>query len=143
VETLIVPLFGRPSTIELAREEAEQLTATFGPSRAYEIARTRTREQMLGRQFNRPKAHWSRVKREIATLTNRSPVLDTATRYLEDHDYRKADAGRQLKTGERLDDEAATQQPSNLRPQLRTSQPRCFRWEVGFGSPLGAAGVLA
>jgi hypothetical protein len=37
-------LFGRLPMIELARKEAEQLIATFGPSRAYEIARTRTRE---------------------------------------------------------------------------------------------------
>src|SRR4051812_26712753 len=56
-----MPLLDRPSTIELARKDAEELIATFS-DRAYEIARTHAREQMLGKEFDRPRAHWSRVK---------------------------------------------------------------------------------
>ncbi|WP_288580496.1 hypothetical protein [uncultured Methylobacterium sp.] len=69
---------------DLVERDAENLVTRFGSS-AYFVARDRARAARDGRTFdgNRPRGHWAKVKRRIATMSARAGGLDTATRWIE------------------------------------------------------------
>lgn len=68
---------------DLVEQDAETLIQGFGEG-AYEGARTRARDEHLGRfiDASRPQGHWDKVRQEIGRRTGRTS-LDTATKYLE------------------------------------------------------------
>ena len=79
----LLSVFGDVSC-EVVVTDAESLITALGNG-AYEVARTRAREQRLGQiiEANRPDGHWDRARKEIARRTRRRMHVDSATRYLD------------------------------------------------------------
>jgi hypothetical protein len=63
---------GAKRTGNLVAADADALIASFGDS-GYEEARTRAREERLGKELtgNRPPGHWQKVRLEIARRTGK------------------------------------------------------------------------
>lgn len=76
-------LEGRRRRAALVEADTDALMNGFGDD-AYEVARTRARDQDQGviLDGNRPPDHWRRVGALIAKRTGRV-FMDTATKYLE------------------------------------------------------------
>jgi hypothetical protein len=76
-----LPSFRR-KTSSLVSADTDRLIAAHGDG-AYNVARTRAREERQGRvtDGNRARGHWDKVPQEIARRTGRQVGLDTATRY--------------------------------------------------------------
>ena len=69
-------------TNDTVAEDARSLIAALG-SGAYEVARTRGREERLAKLVdkNRPIGHWHKVRREIARRTGKVIGADSASGY--------------------------------------------------------------
>lgn len=79
-----LPRLFRRKNRSLVEQDAETLIASFG-ARAYELARTRSRNARLrpNADPDRPRGHRDKVRAEIALRTGRGRGIDTATRYIE------------------------------------------------------------
>lgn len=83
-EFVKLPILRRRADDKIVMDDALALIAAYG-ARAYDEARTRARQERLGKVIdsNRTRGHWDRVRRAIARRTGREVGVDAATRYTD------------------------------------------------------------